>query len=220
MTKKDIKMNIKLFISISLFLFSGLVNALSIYTDKSDWENALASSIISIEDFEDTTLDEGLLSYTIYDGTYSQLQSFNLVQPESNSQLNTQVFEEIAEQFNDGSLATTVWNFSSPINSFGANWDLANPAGKGTGLAVKVDGQLINQTISSTYTGEFWGFISETQFQNVEILNARNINGLIDDSEIYHMDNLTFAAAVPVPAAQWLLGTGLLGLLGYSRRRS
>ena len=36
----------------------------------------------------------------------------------------------------------------------------------------------------------------------------------------FAMDNLTAVSAVPVPAAVWLFGSGLLGLVGIARRKS
>ncbi len=35
----------------------------------------------------------------------------------------------------------------------------------------------------------------------------------------FAIDNLTYVSAVPVPAAVWLFGSGLLGLIGVARRR-
>jgi len=34
------------------------------------------------------------------------------------------------------------------------------------------------------------------------------------------MDDFTYTSSVPVPAAVWLLGSGLLGLVGYRRKRT
>ena len=36
----------------------------------------------------------------------------------------------------------------------------------------------------------------------------------------FETDNHAFIAAVPVPAAAWLLGSGLLGLVGFARRKA
>ena len=52
--------------------------------------------------------------------------------------------------------------------------------------------------------------------------NYRNIDTLrFVGDEYVVVDNLTFQAVspVPVPAAIWLFGTGIIGLIGFSKRR-
>ncbi len=48
-----------------------------------------------------------------------------------------------------------------------------------------------------------------------------NTNGLGGSSDNVGLDNIQFSqvSAVPVPAAAWLFGSGLLGLIGMARRR-
>lgn len=210
-------MNLKVCISIVLFLFSGLVNAIALYTEKDPWEAALAGTTISLEDFEDVLIVEGISSYTTYDDVYDTEFNVNNLVTSSLSNLtfnNSQVFEEITELFDDGSTASTIWKFSSPIIAFGANWDLS-PGNEGTGLAVSVDGQIIQKgSIPSNSVGEFWGIIAETPFLQIEISKPANIDG----TELYHMDNLVFASPVPVPTAILLFGSAVFTLFGYKKR--
>jgi len=49
-------------------------------------------------------------------------------------------------------------------------------------------------------------------------IGFNNLTGNYDGSGRLY-DNLNFAPAVPVPAAVWLFGSGLLGLVGVARRR-
>jgi len=52
-----------------------------------------------------------------------------------------------------------------------------------------------------------------------------NVSGVAFDSftlkstqRAFEVDNITVGSAVPIPAAAWLLGTGLAGLVGIRRR--
>ncbi|MCK5189467.1 MAG: hypothetical protein KAR12_05380, partial [Methylococcales bacterium] len=93
----------KLYSALALFLFSGLVNAFTVYTDKIDWENALSGAIVITENFEDHAMVDGLASYRVYDmntggmgmETFTEFQDFSLIPPPTFS--TTQVFEELAD---------------------------------------------------------------------------------------------------------------------------
>ena len=214
----------KLYSALALFLFSGLVNAFTVYTDKIDWENALSGAVVITEDFEDQTMVDGLASYRVYDmnpggmgmETFIEFQDFSLIAstPSKPTFSGTQVFEELA----DGA-GSAVWNFSSPYIAFGGNWDLAGPANPGAGLAIKINGEILDEFISNTYAGGFWGVIANEEgdlpFSTVEVL----IPGTTG-SELYHLDDMVFATVVPLPAAIWLLASGFIGLLGYKKRFS
>ena len=64
-------------------------------------------------------------------------------------------------------------------------------------------------------TGRFYGF-TDILFNKITISANTGIG-------TYNLDNLQFNAAplsaVPVPAAVWLFGTALIGLVGFSKRR-
>ena len=59
----------------------------------------------------------------------------------------------------------------------------------------------------------FLGLVSDSPFTSVDIHFAtrRGSDGVLIDDLQY--------AVVPVPAAVWLFGSGLLGLIGISRRK-
>lgn len=208
----------KLYSILALSIFSGLVNAYTVYDNRAAWEVALPTgSNIFLEDFDDKFMKKPeLVSYTVFEGSFTQeFQSKNLISADD-STFNTQAFKELA----DGA-GTTVWNFSSPSIAFGGNWDLAGPAGPGTGLAIKINGVIQTFEIASTYDGGFWGFVAgeeDPAFLTVELLRPDSAAGV--ESELYHLDDMVVASVVPLPAAIWLLGSGFIGLLGYKKRFS
>ena len=202
----------KIYSTLALFLFSGLVNAFTVYTDKTDWENALSGAVVITENFEDQTMADGLASYTIPQGTFTELQSFNLV-PSTN--LDGQAFQDIVGSGTPP--RSVVWNFSSPFIAFGGNWDLS-PASLGTGLEIKINGIIQTPNISTSHVdGGFWGVVAEDvdlPFLMVEVLRPITESS---GTEVYHLDDMVFASAVPLPAAIWLFGSGFIGLFGHKK---
>lgn len=106
------------------------------------------------------------------------------------------------------------------------------------GLHVTVSGSLdgtllYSQTITvDTYGPTWFAFnyvgidsLSFTSFggTNAGLIGADGSGGtVIGDGTQFAMDNFTFtqAAPVPVPAAAWLFGSGLVGLIGVARRKA
>jgi hypothetical protein len=73
------------------------------------------------------------------------------------------------------------------------------------------DGSWGGGSIEVTILPEFEGELLQIGF-------SHEVTGFMDTGIIY--DNLNFdAAVIPVPAAVWLFGSGLLGLVGVARRR-
>ena len=61
----------------------------------------------------------------------------------------------------------------------------------------------------------FFGIVSDTPFDRVDISFFPPEGGFLGS---FSMDNV-YTSVVPVPAAAWLFGSGLLGLIGVARRK-
>ena len=90
---------------------------------------------------------------------------------------------------------TTTWIFADPIYAFGGNWDLAGPGGPGSSIAVLINGSWVSvDTIPNTYTGEFWGFVSDEEFTQVLLQSGGDPYGW---AETYELDNMVYAVNQP-----------------------
>ena len=98
-----------------------------------------------------------------------------------------------------------------------------------TGLSIEIVG-LVNgvqayiQTVIVDTTGPTW---FDFNFLGVDSLSFSSFGGTDANSNDngagvhFAMDNFTFneVSTVPVPAAVWLFGSGLVGLIGFGRRK-
>jgi len=100
---------------------------------------------------------------------------------------------------------------SSFATQFNAEFNYTGLPGDGSWGGGSVDVPII-----SAYVGS----LLQIGFSHEVNLDAEPASGTNDwDTGVYY-DNLNFGAAVvPVPAAVWLFGSGLLGLIGVARRR-
>lgn len=78
-----------------------------------------------------------------------------------------------------------------------------------------------NLAYDGTATGEMILFETSSQGTlNGQPLQINDFGGLYTFAFDLASGELTFASAVPLPAAVWFMGSALLGLMGFSRRRS
>ncbi len=102
--------------------------------------------------------------------------------------------------------ATTTWSFATPITGFGGFFDL-NPEGIGSGIHISADGYDVGDITANG----FWGFFSTEPLSTVMFSNVPT------GQDHFYMDDMRYCP-VPVPPAVWLLGSGLLGLMGLRRK--
>lgn len=195
----------------------------NIYTDKTAWMNALGGNFLT-EDFNDAQLNEGV-SYTS-----SESGGINL---------KFGYYHDVLASYSANSPQTT-WFFSPQVTAYGGNWTLGGPGGSGNSLGVYLNDLSYKVgSISNSYNGGFWGFISDTPFAAVLLMGGTGSN-----QQIYKLDDMVYSVIAagdsslmasssdifsrnytmssnvvqnPVPPSVLLLGSGLLGL-GIWRR--
>lgn len=132
--------------------------------DRATWESAVNNSFEE-EFFSDSTLNPGV----------SVISSVGNV---SGGRWSDRL---------DGS-DTTTFIFDDPIIGFGGSWDLS-PGGPGTGIRLYLDGVLVGNEILDSYTGQFFGVVSDVPFNEV-LLTEGTQSGV---AETYYLDNMVYA---------------------------
>jgi len=105
------------------------------------------------------------------------------------------IFAELFSELDGGGVSKTELLFGGPLFGAGETWQTASIT---TTLGDDVAGGVTLQLKSSC--GAVLGCVSDAYFDNVQML-------------------IEPPSAVPVPAAVWLFGSGLLGLVGVARRK-
>lgn len=165
-----------------------------IYTDQAAFE--AAAGMTTTEDFEDATLAPGL-TFTSDAGSVSG-----------------GVFDDRLVRGGD----ETTFTFLTPITAFGAIFNLA-PGGAGQGIEFTLTpGGLVGTEVPDSFSGQFFGFISDTAFTSVTLRGGTQGGS----AETYNLDNLQFgfaaAGAVPEPTT-WLMFILGFGFIGAAMRR-
>jgi len=184
--------------SLSVLALAQGANAttISVHSDKDDWINALNGTSFQTEDFSDTTLNPGV----------SFISDVGRIE-------NGHFWDQV----NDDPLQTTTWGFNhlqfpNGIFAWGGDWDLS-PLQPGSNVAVGIslfsNGVSIGVgEVSRNLTGDFWGIVSDTSFDEVRLTEGTDPRGL---RETYTFDNMVYAST-PEPSS--VLGIFALSTLG------
>src|SRR5262245_15804853 len=172
---------------------------ITIFTDRTAWEAALAGQTIQTEDFNDGVFNDGSVT-------------------SSAGSIGGGDFHDVVDT---APPKTTGWTFNSPLSAWGADWDLdqgnENQHDQGINLFIDAGGStpiFSFPTLHDDYIG-FFGFISDTPFSNVSVF--ADLGGGVN--EIYDMDDMSFVAAVPEPGSLILLGLGFGALALFRKGR-
>ena len=166
----------------------------TVYTDKTEWENALVGSFLT-EDFSDDVLNAGVSFVSTESGHINPAEEYYQ--------------DVLASQSQNEPM--TIWSFAPGITAYGGNWTLGGPGGSGNSLLVYIaDSSLQVGTISNSYGGGFWGFIFDTPFTSVKLIGGGGSN-----QQNYQLDDMVYSQ-VPEPATMSLLTLGVLVMI---RRR-
>jgi hypothetical protein len=165
--------------SIILFIAGTASASVTVYDqDRPGWESAVG--IYEEEFFTDATLNPGVSVVSTYPGYVDTIKGVwwdRLVVP------------------GYGTPTTTTWQFASPVVGFGANWNPGIPGGPGANIEVKFNGSwtLVGE-VPNNYTGQFWGFVSTTQFSSVRLASGSAGGAWC---ETYEMDNMVYSINHP-----------------------
>lgn len=117
-------------------------------------------------------------------------------------------------------------HFSPGITAFGAEFDLSSTGsfgawGSGAGITVAYNegGSEFFNLSPGTFNGfNFWGFVAQSGL-TISTIELTEGTGNVGGGEHGWIDNVR-VSQVPIPAATWLVGIGLLGIVGVRRKLS
>lgn len=198
-------------LTVVLSSISMLSNAAIIsYSDRSTWQIASGGGSSDILD----NLDSGSGGGGFIDrGTYTSTGTAQNAFPNGNGTTTIDGTGYIRYLLNSTTFGTLT--FDDPIFSLG--FDINPHSGSlGALVSVDIDGlALTSYMLPGTDVNGFVGFISDTAFTTFTITSLTDAWHGVDNLEAFS----AAASPVPVPAALWLFGSGLLGLVGVARRR-
>lgn len=180
------------------------------YTNKNEWL-ADTTGKLYLEDFNDNTLIPELSISSVY-GSINTYNNFWLDHLYGNHETETSFY------------------FTRAANAFGGDWtvDTRYPAGVGSnGLGILIFIDLVSGDTVKLYKEipddliGFYGIALPEDILFNSIRLGEGTQGPSHGYETYYLDNLVFNTPqpVPLPTALWLFGSGLLGLVSFSKRK-
>ena len=158
--------------------------AVTVYAnDRPGWVSAVGS--YDEEFFIDATLNPGVSVVTNlgYVDTIKQVWWDRLVVPDEGE-------------------TTTTWQFATPLRGFGGYWNPGIPGGPGASIEVEIGGSWMTVgEIPSSYTGQFWGFVTTTSFYKVRLSSGSTPGAWC---ETYELDNMVYSYAIILDQSQTL----------------
>jgi hypothetical protein len=171
----DMRKLSSLCLALALYLFfSGAAMGFTviIYTDKTEWESALAGHYLT-EDFDDQLLNDGV--------SYISSESGHI-------NVKCGCYQDVLMSASENE-PSTIWTFVPQIVAYGGSWTLGGPGGSGNSLLIYIDG--IEQpvaVISNNYNGDFLGFIADTPFTSVRL-----VGGIGSNQQSYRLDDMVYS---------------------------
>jgi hypothetical protein len=143
-----------------------------------------------------------------------------------------------------GNIGGGAWSVSSAETFLGSSWTThgGTTFGPGTYIIDTIEGGIYNFSVGAGQMGGhiLWDWGTNTDMDIINVWDVNTVGGVttytstdIDGGGIPGIGmidgpfatvpfsmNFDFSTAVPIPAALWLFGSGLLGLIGISRRKN
>jgi hypothetical protein len=155
------------------------------------------------------------------------------------SAITTQVLADFNDSVVPGNVSGGFSHLKIDFNTqnAGSEWGFRLAPDAGLGGAIYLDGIQIGKDTSDLWWGGNWNNASEIfsqinlsvaagnhSFEGYWAENCCNgkqgVQYTLNNGQVWQTtSDLASPAAVPVPATLWLFGSGLMGLMGYSRRK-
>jgi len=213
-------------------LVSSTANAamIDVYDNRLDFRAATGTTAVT-EDFNSVTvgtsfigmpLDLGGFTLERTEGLFPGIPTGEIQAGTGNFSVNGTNFASVGISPSVGEL---VLNFAVPIFSFGLDLNSFNDevsAGDTTTLRTSIwlDGVIGVPMLTAAPDSitRFLGFTSDTSFSSISFV----ADLLPSPGDSFGIDNIEYStvSAVPVPAAAWLFGSAILGMFGFSRRKT